>query len=112
MDINELFEQLTAKMQKEQDEYRAWLLSLPKEEILQRCYEYSTREDILVALDDAHLKEEELQALLDCSYPLSAVYKEYTSWDTNYMQDVTDSIQILGERYAKEASEKEREEAR
>ena len=34
-----------------QEHYREWLLSLPPEEILNHTYEYTIREDILLALE-------------------------------------------------------------
>ena len=45
-----LVAKLYNKMQQEQNEYRAWLLAQPPEEILNHAYEYSSREDILIAL--------------------------------------------------------------
>lgn len=41
-----LVAKLYNKMQQEQNEYRAWLLAQPPEEILNHAYEYSSREDI------------------------------------------------------------------
>lgn len=48
-----LVAKLYNKMQQEQNEYRAWLLAQPPEEILNHEYEYSSREDILIALENA-----------------------------------------------------------
>lgn len=42
-----LVAKLYNKMQQEQNEYRAWLLAQPPEEILNHAYEYSSREDTL-----------------------------------------------------------------
>ena len=50
-----LVAKLYNKMQQEQNEYRAWLLAQPPEEILNHAYEYSSREDILIALENASL---------------------------------------------------------
>lgn len=43
-----LVAKLYNKMQQEQNEYRAWLLAQPPEEILNHAYEYSSREDMQI----------------------------------------------------------------
>lgn len=43
--------ELYNKMSAEQDKYRDWLTSQPPEEILRHAYEYSVREDILMAME-------------------------------------------------------------
>lgn len=43
------------KMRIEQDDYREWLLSQPRQEILNHAYEYSVREDILATMSEGHL---------------------------------------------------------
>ena len=43
------------KMQREQNEYRAWLLAQPPEEMLHHAYEYSVREDIILATEEMNL---------------------------------------------------------
>lgn len=42
---------LYEKMFASQDRYRTWLVSQPPEEILNHCYEYTIREDIVLALE-------------------------------------------------------------
>ncbi|WP_270510554.1 DUF3848 domain-containing protein, partial [Gemmiger formicilis] len=44
--------ELYNKMQQEQNEYREWLLAQPPEEILNHAYEYSVREDIILATEE------------------------------------------------------------
>ena len=61
-----LVAKLYNKMQQEQNEYRAWLLAQPPEEILNHAYEYSSREDILIALENASLRPAQLRALFAC----------------------------------------------
>ena len=50
-----LVAKLNSKMQQEQNEYRAWLLAQPPEEILNHAYEYSVREDIILATEEMNL---------------------------------------------------------
>ena len=55
MDAKKLTAALAEKMQAEQDKYRTWLLSQPPAEILNHTYEYTIRQDILIALEDHDL---------------------------------------------------------
>ena len=78
-----LVAKLYNKMQQEQSEYRAWLLAQPPEEILNHVYEYSSREDILIALENASLRPAQLRALLESQAPLADIYKDCRDCDTN-----------------------------
>ena len=42
---------LYEKMSDEQDKFRDWLKSQPPEEILHHTYEYTVREDIMMAME-------------------------------------------------------------
>lgn len=75
--MNELRQIMTA----EQEAYRAWLLEMPPEEILKHTWEYTAREDILMALDSWNPSEEQVAALLRSSSPLAEVVKEYRGQD-------------------------------
>ena len=55
--------QLYEKMFAEQERYRGWLLSQPPKEILNHTYEYTTREDILMTLENNDLRLDQAQAL-------------------------------------------------
>ena len=81
--------ELYNKMQQEQNEYREWLLAQPPEEILNHAYEYSVREDILIALENASLRPAQLRALLESQAPLADIYKDYRDCDTNTLDVMT-----------------------
>ena len=49
MNTNDLNTTLYEKMAAEQEKYRDWLKSRPPEEILHHTYEYTVREDIVMA---------------------------------------------------------------
>ena len=68
-----LVAKLYNKMQQEQNEYRAWLLAQPPEEILHHAYEYSVREDIILATEEMNLTLAQVRALLKSPAPLAAV---------------------------------------
>ena len=60
---------LYEKMAAEQDKFRDWLKSQPPEEILKHTYEYTVREDILMAMEELELTDAQAKALLESSAP-------------------------------------------
>ena len=102
-----LVAKLYNKMQQEQNEYRAWLLAQPPEEILNHAYEYSSREDILIALENASLRPAQLRALLESQAPLADIYKDYRDCDTNTLDAMALCIADRADigRYAREHEE-------
>ena len=58
MTTDELNVLLYQKMAAEQANYRAHLLTLPPEEILELAYAYATREDILIAMEHKRRQQE------------------------------------------------------
>ena len=57
-------EQLCEKMRVEQSAYCLWLTAQPPEEILHHAYEYSVREDIILATEEMNLTHAQVRALL------------------------------------------------
>ena len=51
MNTNNLNTALFEKMTAEQDKFRDWLKSQPPEEVLNHAYEYTIREDIVMAIE-------------------------------------------------------------
>ena len=88
---------LYEKMAAEQDKFRDWLKSQPPEEILKHTYEYTVREDILVAMEELDLPQSRAAALLASPSPLADVYKEFSDRETSYMDVVRDSIEQRAE---------------
>ena len=81
------------KMQQEQNEYRAWLLAQPPEEILNHAYEYSVREDIILATEEMNLTPAQVRALLKSPAPLADVYKDFSKLETDYMSIVAQCVE-------------------
>lgn len=77
--LNKLRQIMTA----EQEAYRARLLEMPPAEILNHAWEYTAREDILMALDSWEPSKEKAAALLKSSSPLEDVVKEYRDQDVD-----------------------------
>ena len=57
MNTNNLNTVLYEKMATEQEKYRDWLKSQPPEEILHHTYEYTVREDIVMAMEELELTD-------------------------------------------------------
>src|SRR5699024_6834198 len=92
MNANDLNAALYEKMAAEQGQYRDWLKSQPPEEILHHAYEYSVREDIVMAMEELELTDAQAQARLDSSSPLADVYRYFEKLETAHMDVVRDSI--------------------
>ena len=73
-----LQEQLCEKMRVEQSAYCLWLTAQPPEEILHHAYEYSVREDIILATEEMNLTPAQVRALLKSPVPLADVYKDFS----------------------------------
>ena len=69
MTNEELNTALYKKVFAEQEKYREWLLSQPPDEILNHCYEYTVREDIVLALEEYDLSDKQCKALLKSPSP-------------------------------------------
>ena len=111
MTSEELNTALYKKMFAEQEQFKAWLLTQPPEEILNHTYEYTVREDILITLENNDLYDEQAEALLRSESPLADVYKEFSKRETDYMDVVLDSLETCADaEIARE--QKRREELR
>ena len=87
-----LNKELYDKMSAEQETYKKWLLEQPPEEILKHTYEYTVREDILMAFENNDISDEQAAALLKSPSPLSDVFKEFEHRETDYMDTLFDCI--------------------
>ena len=96
---------LYEKMFAEQEQYRTWLLSQPPAEILNHSYEYTEREDILMALEYHNLPEAQAKALLASPSPLADVFSDWENKDTGYMDDIWQTV----EDRAKAEADKQRQ---
>ncbi len=93
MNREELNTALYEKMAAEQNAFRDWLKSQGAEVVLDHAYEYSMREDIVMAMEELDLPAEQAEALLKSSSPLADVYKAWEKTETNHMDDVRDVIE-------------------
>ena len=86
-------EQLCEKMRQEQNKYYDWLTAQPPEEILRHAYEYSVREDIILATEEMNLTPAQVRALLKSPAPLADVYKDFSKLETDYMSIVAQCVE-------------------
>ena len=93
MNTNNLNTALFEKMTAEQDKFRDWLKSQSPEEVLNHAYEYTIREDIVMAMEQLELTDAQAQALLDSPSPLADVYRYFEKLETGYMDVIRDSIE-------------------
>ena len=84
---------LYEKMKAEQDKYRDWLLAQEPAEILNHTYEYTMREDIVMAMAELELTPKQAKALLKSPCPLDDVYKEFKDREVEHMDTIRDSIE-------------------
>lgn len=85
----ELYERLAA----EQAQYQEWLLGQPPGEILNHAYEYSVREDMVMAMEDLELSDAQAKALLKSRNPLADLYDAWAKVETRHMDDIRDVIE-------------------
>ncbi len=93
MTTDELNVLLYQKMAAEQADYRAHLLTLPPEEILELAYAYATREDILIAMEHNDLSSRQVQALMKSSTPLEDVFQHYEKHGDGRMGDIWNMVE-------------------
>jgi len=93
MTNDELNSALYQKMYAEQEKYREWLLTLPPDQILQHTYEYTMRQDILLAVEENSLSDRQAKALLKSPDAMSDIYKKWDTWNTGHMEDIWNCIE-------------------
>lgn len=84
--------QLYQKMFTEQEKYKEWLRTLTPEEIMNRAYEYTSREDILLSMEYNDLSPRQAAALLKSPTPLADVFKAWEKWETNHMDNIWNAV--------------------
>ena len=88
MTNEELNSKLYEKITEEQDEFRAELLSMSPEEILEHAYAYTVREDIVLNLEYHDLSDEQATALLKSEHPLEDIFMRWEDHESSYMEEL------------------------
>lgn len=92
--------ELYFKMQDSMDRYIDWLKNQPADEILNHTYEYTVKQDILMAFEEMDLSDAQAKALLNTKDPLEEVFKHFEKQETGYMQTLRDCITERGDELA------------
>lgn len=88
---------LYKKMFAEQKDFRNWLLTQPPEEILRHAYEYTIREDILLAQEINSLEYGQAVVLMNQPSLLSDLFEKYTNLETDYLETIQDFLRSQAE---------------
>ena len=105
-------EELYEKMMSEQDKYRDWLLSQPPSEILNHTYEYTMREDIIIAVDEMDISQKQARALLKSPCPLADIFEVFRNRESNHMENIRDTAESMANRIIREDFKKSQRESR
>ena len=112
MTNEELNTALYEKMFAEQQRYREWLLSQPPDEILNHCYEFTVREDIVLALEYHDLSDKQCKVLLQSHSPLADVFKDFEKRETDHMDNIRDTIECRANAIIRRGFMRQQQEAR
>lgn len=100
---------LYKKMFAEQEEFKNWLLTQPPEKILEHSYEYTVREDFLVALECDSLANGQAAVLLESSNPLDDLFHRYEETGASHMEEIWECFENWAEQLrAKQAMQEKR----
>lgn len=105
-------EELYEKMMSEQDKYRDWLLSQPPSEILNHTYEYTMREDIIIAVDEMDISQKQARALLKSPCPLADIFEVFRNRESDHMENIRDTAESMAIRIIREDFKKSQRESR
>ena len=93
---------LYEKMEAEQQQYREWLLTQPPDEILNHTYEYTMRQDILMAMEEMDLSDKQARALLKSPCPLADVYEHYRNQEHGHMEQIRSAVESRANKVMRE----------
>ena len=93
MTNEELNTKLYEKLFDEQQKYKDWLLSQSPEEILNHAYEYTVREDIVLAMEYHDITDEQAKALLDSPAPLAEIFRDFEQIEGDHMDIIRGCIE-------------------
>ena len=93
MDNEALNTKLYEKLFAEQEKFKGWLLTQPPEEILNHAYEYTIREDIVLAMEYHGVSDEQAKALLSSPAPLAEIFQAFEKIEGDHMDTVRGCIE-------------------
>ncbi len=90
--MRDFIQELLDKMESEQAAYKAELLKLSPEQILDKAFEYTWRDEVLMSVGAGVLSPKQANALRKLKNPLDACYQEWMKVDSNYLDSLRDCI--------------------
>lgn len=93
MTNEELNTKVYEKLFDEQQKYKGWLLSQSPEEILNHAYEYTVREDIVLAMEYHDLTDAQAKALLSSPAPLDEIFHDFEQIEGEHMDVIRRCIE-------------------
>lgn len=102
MTAEKIYSQLYERMLAEQEKYREWLLAQSPEEVLNHCYEYAMREDILIVFENSEIDEKHAGVLLEKGVTLADIYDDFIDLETDHMQDIRNTIGARADKIIRE----------
>lgn len=103
MTIEKIYSQLYERMLAEQEKYHEWLLTQSPEEVLNHCYEYAMREDILMVFENSEIDEKHAEVLFEKNVTLADIYDDFIDLETDHMQNIRDTIGDRADKIIREA---------
>ena len=93
MTNEELNTKVYEKLYAEQEKYKGWLLTQPPEGILNHAYEYTVREDIVLAMEYHDISDEQAKALLSSPSPLDEIFHDFEQIEGDHMDVIRGCIE-------------------
>ena len=93
MNNEELNTKVYEKLFAEQEKYKGWLLTQSPEEILNHAYEYTVREDIVLAMEYHDISDEQAKALLSSPAPLDEIFHDFEQIEGDHMDIIRGCIE-------------------
>ena len=106
MDNEALNRKLYEKLFEEQEKYKGWLLEQSPEEILRHAYEYTIREDIVLAMEYHDVSDEQARALLDSPSPLAEIFRDFEQIEGDHMDIIRGCIETRANDIIEEKAER------
>lgn len=107
MNYDQLKDVLIAKIEQEFSEYKQNLVkNLTPEEIIEKSYETTFKEEIMSILENSTLGRNEIKALLNTDKVLDKMYDKYMNIETSMLDTMTDIVRDIVEDIDKEYMKK------
>lgn len=85
-------ERLNEKLEKEYGDFLKSLEEMEPKEIIKASYEKVMKEDVLYAMEENDLTDDQVSALLESQSPLEDIYQQWLKMDCSYMSDLKECI--------------------